>query len=258
MQEERNTAGKGGPASVIHLPETPVMEREMSIGPPRAAALHCWDPRPGEIFTLVGPRGTFYRGRLIGFNGETATVVPFHRFDGPVESPVDIRLFQALPEKERFELILQKATELGAYGITPFQSRRSTTLAAREKGQRKSHRWPHILLRAARQCRRAMIPELSPPLSWEEMLKIAGQADLTLLLYEREGSRTLGEALAGFRGKSLSIIVGPEGGLIRPEADAVLRAGGQAVSLGNRILRTETAAITALGLAQHLVGDLGG
>ena len=256
MQEKQSSAGRGGTASIIRLPEVPVMEREITVGPQAAAALDHWDPRPGEIYTLAGPDGHFYRGRLTRFDGETADLVVFHRFPGPVESPVSFHLFQAVPEKERFELILQKATELGVHRICPFSSARSTTLEERERGQKKSHRWPHVLKRAARQCRRAMIPELSAPLTWEQMLREATRSDLTLLLYERENACGLNRALEGFSGSSISIVIGPEGGLTVPESRALVRAGGRTVTLGSRILRTETAAITALGLIQLLTGGM--
>ena len=101
-----------------------------------------------------------------------------------------------------------------------------------------------------------MIPELTAPLTWEEMLREAAACDLTLLLWERETACGLGRALAGFSGCSIAVVIGPEGGLIHPECEALVRAGGRAVTLGGRILRTETAAITALGLVQHLTGGL--
>ena len=101
-----------------------------------------------------------------------------------------------------------------------------------------------------------MIPELSPVVEWPEVPDRTRTSDLTLLLYEKERESTPGELLKGISSGTISLVVGPEGGLTRQEAEEITASGGRSVSLGNRILRTETAAITAAGIVQYETGGM--
>lgn len=248
---------QGGEKSLIQLSEVPVLEKSQRLSEEAVTALYCWQPRMGEIYTLADPEGRYYRGRLTHLDTTSAVIIPFYAFPHPVETPVSLHVYQALPEKERFELILEKLTELGVDRIIPFVSERSTTLQQRDARQKKSHRWPHVLLRAARQCRRAMIPELSAVMQWYQVIQQLSDSDLTIVLNERENVTGLKEVLKGITSGTISLIVGPEGGLTRHEVDSVCNMGGHAISLGSRILRTETAAILAAGLIQYETGGMG-
>ena len=173
------------------------------------------------------------------------------------ESPLILTVLQALPERERFELILQKLTELGVNRIVPVESSRSTTLAERDRQQTKSHRWPAVILRAAKQCRRADLPQLDPVRTWSEAL--AGcDGELRLLLWEKGGETTpLAQAVTSSGLRQVTLAVGPEGGWSEAEVAEARANGFVPVTLGSRILRTETAAIVGAALLQHLLGDLG-
>lgn len=247
----------GGPGSLLQLPVVPVCEREIDLGPASLAVLHRWSARPGEILTATDPAGAVWRLRLTGL-GATAYGIPFVRLGRPAESPLAIDVYQAVPAKERFELVLQKLTELGVTRIVPVVTQRSTTPAQRDAGQPKSHRWPAVILRAAKQCRRARLPELYPAtaLAGALALAMAGTAELKLLLYEGEQTWTLTEAIGDLRPAHVALLVGPEGGFAAGEVAAARAAGFLPVSLGPRILRTETAAIAATALLQGLLGDL--
>ncbi len=166
----------------------------------------------------------------------------------------NIQIFQSLPDKERFRLILQKLTELGVARICPFISDRSTSVEALDKKQKKSHRWPDIIINASKQCRRAVIPELTIPLSWEAVLKNIKDSDAIFILNEHENNNCLKNALKKLNSKKISLIVGPEGGFTNKEVEDVKNAGGQSISLGKRILRTETASIVAAGLIVYETG----
>ncbi len=153
--------------------------------------------------------------------------------------------------------MLQKVTEVGVTRIVPFISERSTTLEQRESGQKKSHRWPDVVRRAARQCRRAVIPELYPVCSWDETLYKAQSADLKLILSDRLAPWGLGEALNGTMPHRVAVLVGPEGGFSEEEIEEARGLGFLPVTMGPRVLRTETAAIVGVALLQYALGDLG-
>ena len=253
----RECINNGGRASEVRLEGVPVLEVPIGLSPRALTALSCWQPRPGEIVTLVDPRENYYRARLMRIGPEEAEVVPFQRFPQPAESRIALEVYQALPEKERFELILQKLTEIGVARIVPYTSEHSTTQEGRDAGQRKSHRWPDVVLRAAKQCRRGRIPELYTVASWDEAICRAAGADLKLMLYEGEAGWTLGEALRGETPCRVALLVGPEGGFSPGEVADARKSGFLPVSLGPRILRTETAAILGAGIIQYQLGDLG-
>ncbi len=157
----------GGLATLINLDE--ILEHEKAVELPlsASAALQPWQLRPGDIFTVIDRQGDCWRVRLETVATEAGRGVPFEKLQRPVESRVDIALYQALPEKERFELVLQKATEIGVHRVVPMLTARSTTQQQRDAGQKKSHRWPDVLLNAAKQCRRAMLPELTTVADWQ-------------------------------------------------------------------------------------------
>ena len=245
----------GGPGSLLRLPSVPVGECETALAPGSEAVLHCWAARPGEVLTAVDPEGTHWRLRLTAVDG-SASGVPFARLAHPSESCLSIDVYQALPEKERFELVLQKLTELGVNRIVPVVTQRSTTPAQRDAVQAKSHRWPEVILRAAKQCRRARLPELYPATSFAEVLELAVAAELKLMLYEGGETWSLAEALGSLRPEQVALLVGPEGGFSADELAAARAAGFLPVGLGPRILRTETAAIVGAALLQGLRGDL--
>lgn len=246
----------GGPASRIRIPVSPDLEQRLTLGGNALPALQAWMARPGEIVTLCGPANDFYRARLVREEG-ALQVVPFERFPEPAESPLHLSVLQALPQRERFELVLQKLTELGVQRIIPCVTRHSITLAERDAGQKKSHRWPEVVLKAARQCRRAELPELMPVLERDEALALAADCDLRLVLKEGQAPWRLGEILKKERPQRVALLVGPEGGFDPAELESITAAGFVPVSLGSRVLRTETAAIVGAALVQHTFGDLG-
>lgn len=245
----------GGPASMLWLPLGAVLDQEVILGAGSRDALHHWAARPGEILTAVDPEQSCFRVRLTTV-ADVPKAIPFTRLARHVESCLRLDVYQALPEKERFELVLQKLTELGAARIVPVETSRSSTQTERDAGQAKSHRWPDVVLKAAKQCRRAMLPELFGPVTLMDALSLSGEAELKLLLYEGEGTWTLSEALGRLRPERVALLVGPEGGFADVEVDEARSAGFLPISLGPRILRTETAAIAGTALLQGLLGDL--
>ena len=215
--------------------------------------------RVGAIITIRDRGGRDFRARVISLRRGHCETLAFEAFGGSIESPVDIRLLQALPKKERFEWIIQKTTELGVSWIVPFESERSITLSERDLPQKKSHRWQDIALKAAQQCRRARIPHVHPVITFREALERFRVDGINLLLWEGEPCDDFRTAL-GVRDKgvrAVTLVVGPEGGFSPDEVEMARQNGYTLTGLGRRILRTETAAIVATAIVQYELGDLG-
>jgi 16S rRNA (uracil1498-N3)-methyltransferase len=241
---------------LIRLPVIDCLEEEVTLDPANRPALQAWQARPGQIYTAVDPLQACYRIRLTVWDDEAIRCVPFEKCRQGMESPATIEVYQSLPDKERFELILQKLTELGVDRIVPIETSRSQTQAERDTVQKKSHRWPDVVLKAALQCRRASLPELMATMSFAEALDLVSQAELKLMLFEGDAPWCLAEELARARCQSVALMIGPEGGFSEDEVSDAQQHGVLPVSLGPRILRTETAAIVATALTQNILGDL--
>lgn len=178
------------------------------------------------------------------------------------ELPIKIHLFQGLPKADKMELIIQKAVELGAYEIVPVEMNRCVVKLDDKKKKSKVSRWQAISESAAKQSKRNLVPEVSPVLSYKQALQKAKELDLLFVPYENErGIEETKEALGKItKGCSIGIIIGPEGGFEENEISLARDAGGCTLSLGKRILRTETAAITAVSMCMlyaemNLEGD---
>jgi|AMWB02.1.fsa_nt_gi 16S rRNA (uracil1498-N3)-methyltransferase len=171
---------------------------------------------------------------------------------GPV-----ITLYQGLPKGSKMEFILQKSTELGVDVIAPFAAARSEVrLTAVREGQR-LERWQRIIREAARQSTRSTIPQLRAVADFAEVLATANQS-VKLLLWEEEKANRLRSVLGSLPlPDSVAVVVGPEGGLGRDEAAAAVAAGFLPVTLGSRILRSETAGLAILAVLQFFWGDMG-
>jgi 16S rRNA (uracil1498-N3)-methyltransferase len=251
----RSCVNGGGPASRLRLAQVPVAEQELVLGEAFAAALTPWQARCGEIVTAVDPEQLCWRVRLTAL-GQEVRGVPFDPLPHPAESPLQLSVFQSLPDKERFELILQKLTELGVARIVPVETEHSLTRAERDAVQEKSHRWPEVIVRAAKQCRRAMLPELGDTVPLATVLAEGAAAEVRILCHAGEEHWTLRDALGSRPLQRVCLLVGPEGGFSAGEVAAARAAGFLPVTFGPRLLRTETAALAAATLVQGLAGDL--
>ena len=215
--------------------------------------------RVGDLITIRDKDGRDFRGRIVTLTPGHGEALIFESFEASTEPPLEIHLIQALPKKEKLEWIIQKTTELGVSSIVPFESDHSITLKERNAPQKKSHRWQTVATKAALQCRRARIPFVYPVLPFDDALELGRESDLILLLWEKESSKGMKGVLSELRHpvRNLTLAVGPEGGFSQRELDRARQKGYVTVGLGERILRTETAAIAALAIIQYELGDLG-
>ena len=173
------------------------------------------------------------------------------------ESNLEVTLAQSLLKGEKMDYLIQKATELGIKEIIPFSSSRSVPLLEKSKGQERHRRWEKIAIEASKQCGRTILPRIDLLKDYSQMLQSASQDSIRLILWEKEGQR-LKELFAGEGEKSkIFFVVGPEGGLSQEEVDEAKRSGFVPVTLGRRILRSETASLSLLSILQYEWGDIG-
>jgi len=211
--------------------------------------------REGDGVTLFDDAGIEHEGVIVSLSPRVATVRITASATPARESPVAVTLYQGVPKGRKMDLIVEKATELGAVAIVPFVSAFGTSSVAAALSKRE--RWQRIALAAAKQSGRTTIPEIGATLTFPEVVTAASAMQRRLLFFENADASPLPPAAD--RGETIAtaaVIVGPEGGLSSDEAARALNAGIAVCGLGPRILRTETAAIVALALVQARFGDL--
>ena len=166
------------------------------------------------------------------------------------ELPVKIYLFQGLAKGDKMEYIIQKTVELGAYAIVPVEMKHCVVKLDDKKAKSKQTRWQSISESAAKQSKRNIIPEIMDVCTFDKALEFAKTLDLILVPYEnKDGMKATADALKNLKNvKSVGIFIGPEGGFENGEIEKALEAGAKVISLGKRILRTETAAVTAVSM----------
>ena len=174
------------------------------------------------------------------------------------ESSLKVKLYQGMPKGTKMELILQKLTEIGVDEIVLVQTKRSVTKIDNKKEDKKIERWERIIYEAAKQSKRGQIPTLRGVLSFKEALKDMENNDLNLCPYENERTISIKECLKDVNASTIGIFVGPEGGFEEDEIEKIQDMDGKVVSLGPRILRTETASVVASSIVLYELSDLGG
>ena len=174
------------------------------------------------------------------------------------ESNLKVKLYQGMPKGTKMELILQKLTEIGVDEIVLVQAKRSVTKIDNKKEDKKIERWERIIYEAAKQSKRAKIPKLTGVLTFKEALADMQNNDLYLCPYENERTIYIKEAIKESSANTIGIFVGPEGGFEEEEIEKIQEIDGKVVSLGPRILRTETASVVASSIVLYELSDLGG
>ena len=197
---------------------------------------------------LVSDGGVSHLCMIEDYSEETVTVSVLEENYNDTELPTRIYLFQGLPKGDKLELIIQKAVELGVYEIIPVEMSRSVVKIEDKKRKSKQERWQAIAESAAKQSKRNIIPTVREATSFKQAMEIAKSLDVFAVPYEnKDGMKATAECFDKLKtAKSVGILIGPEGGFDEREIDLALEANGDVISLGKRILRAETAAITAV------------
>lgn len=213
--------------------------------------------RCGEELMVSDGNNLKYRCSVEGYEEEQAVLRILEEMDVDTELSSRIYLFQGLPKQDKMELIVQKAVELGVYRVIPVSTRRAVVRLDQKKAGKKAERWQQIARSAAKQAKRGYVPEVAFPMSYREALEAARELDVILIPYElAKDMKETKEIIERIRpGKSVGIFIGPEGGFEKEEVELALEYGAMPVTLGRRILRTETAGMAMLSVLMfHLEG----
>ena len=206
----------------------------------------------GEEITLCDGQGSTYRCRLLEMDGETVKATVLEKIQDDGELPTKIYLYQGYPKADKLEFIIQKAVEIGAHAVIPFESSRCIKRPKADKIEHTVSRQNKIAQEAAKQCGRAILPTVTPPVSFSEMLAECKKHSLALFCYEGKGPLFIRERLKALPKDalpdSIAVVIGSEGGFSPEEAKEAEKAGLLMTGLGGRILRCETASLYALSV----------
>ncbi len=210
--------------------------------------------KPGAPFIVFNNSGTDYHCIIVKIEKKRCHAEITARQTVNNESPLKISLYQAVSKSEHMDITLQKATELGVYQIIPFYSQRSQKHLKSTQAEKKHLHWQKVIQSACEQCGRSILPKISPILTFPHLLEILSQQENKYLLHFSDNALSL--KTAKITEQQVSIICGNEGGFTEEEAEKLQAIQCQVISLGSRILRTETAAISSIAILQALYGDL--
>ena len=209
--------------------------------------------KSNEVVAISDGTGRRYLCRIAALHTEQAVLLVQEEDLRNTELPSRLYLFQGLPKSDKMELIIQKAVELGVFEIIPVVTKRSIIKLDEKKAGKKVERWNAISLSAAKQSDRNRIPQVKQVMSYVAALQYAEALDITLIPYE------LAEGMAASKkiieqilpGQSIGIFIGPEGGFEQQEIAQAMESGALPITLGKRILRTETAGLAALSILMY-------
>lgn len=213
---------------------------------------------PGDTISFFDDAGWEYEGIIRSLGSDRGEIEILGAAQARRESTLNITLALGLTKGEKMDWVVEKATELGVQNVVPFVSAYTVPKLDDRKIQKRAERWRKIAISAAKQCGRTHIPEILPLCAYPELIGQAWPETLKLLFWEKEAHQSLHQVHALNRAvRSVLLVIGPEGGFNSQEAELAGEHGFKSVQLGRRILRAETAALTATSLAQFLWGDLG-
>lgn len=210
--------------------------------------------KPGEPLTVCCG-GIDYNCEISEITSDTVYLSLKEKVVCAAEPNIEVTLFQAVPKMDKLEYIIQKSVELGVSRIVPMLTRRCVSRPDERDFAKKLARLNKIAAEAAKQSGRGIIPQVTPIVSYKNALEMMKELDQNVILYEEEGGVSFGEVdLTG--AKTVGLVIGSEGGFDREEAEACTAVGAAQVWLGKRILRCETAPITALSILMFLTNNM--
>jgi 16S rRNA (uracil1498-N3)-methyltransferase len=204
--------------------------------------------QPDDTFISFDGTGIDYTCRIISVGTQIEAQI-LSKTKNKTEPSIKVTLYQAYPKSAKMEEIVQKAVELGAFGMVPFISKRCV------KRPEDSSRLRRVAMAAVKQCGRSVLPHVEDVLSFESALSMMKKHDKLIVCWEEERETPLQSALAG-EAQDIGVVIGPEGGFEAAEVERIREAGGVSVTLGPRIMRTETAGIAVMAATLYEKGQM--
>ncbi len=205
----------------------------------------------GEIINICDGCGTEYKAEICEISSKSVKSKIIEKYLSKTEPKVKVTIFQGLPKGQKIELIIQKCVEIGAFEFVPVETVRSVVKLNEDKGKGKEERWNKISMEAAKQSERGIVPKVYSPITFDKAIEIAKNYDLAIIPYEKQEESDLKLFLKDKSPEKIAIFIGPEGGFEEQEIKKAIDCGIKPVSLGKRILRTETAPLTALSVIMY-------
>ena len=211
-----------------------------------------------EVIVCDGTGRAFHTELTELGDGEVAARI-VEELSAQPESPVKITLAQGLPKGDKMDLIIQKGTETGITRFLPLSMSRCIVQYDDKKEQKRRERWQKIAKEAAEQSHRNIVPDVANGMTFKQLMNALERFDLVLVPYEMEKARGLRDVLEEHpEAREVCVVIGPEGGIAEEEIETALRAGAMPVTLGPRILRTETAGLFVAACVAYHTGEMGG
>lgn len=211
-----------------------------------------------EFFICNSENGENFRCNVIEINENDILCEIIEKIENKTESNIQVSIFQALPKSDKMEYIIQKSVELGVYDITPVEMKRCIVKLNDKEKLKKIQRWQKISEVAAKQCGRDLIPEIKNIINVKKFVDTIKDYDNVLVAYENEKTNTLKEQLNNIKNNyskddiiKIAIVIGPEGGLEPDDVELLKNNGANIITLGKRILRTETVALNVLSIIMY-------
>lgn len=212
--------------------------------------------RPGDTITVCDLYNYEYHCEICSVTDEKIALTVLQKTLSATEPTVKVTLFQALTKSDKFDSVVQKAVELGVARIVPVLTERCISRPDKESGDKKITRWQKISEAAAKQCGRGIIPQIAPIHTFSEALREMADTPCAFLCYENEPRVPLRQVLSDCKESDYAFLIGPEGGLSPDEVTSAVKSGIALVSLGKRILRTETASACVLSAIMFNTGNM--
>ena len=245
-------------------PEQFAESRSRITGEDAHHILNVMRAKAGEQLIVSDGLGREAIATITALSKAEVTVEVGERRDALSEPKLAITVAQAMPKGDKMETVIQKGTEIGAGRFIPFMSERTIVQYDAKKEGKRLERWTKIAKEAAEQAHRGRIPAIEPVRSWKGLLQTVSSFDAVFLCYEKETNLELRAQLNRLKANqgngtvSVMVVIGPEGGFSEKEIEEAEAAGCRTISLGKRILRTETAALVALSCILYEYGEIGG
>lgn len=213
--------------------------------------------KPGERITIFDGASNEYAAELTGYSKTGASARIIERIYGRAEPGIKITLFQSIPKSDKMDSVIRKCTELGVVRFVPVATDRSVVrFSNHEEKVRKAERWRRIAIEASKQCGGSRVPQVDIPAGFEQAVEIGRELDACLMPHEKELGRRIRSELSQITPcpKNIGVFIGPEGGFAEKEIEYAVSAGIRSVTLGGRILRTETAGIVVASILLYEYG----